>query len=421
MTTDRLTARVIFLVLTVLLAACNAAAPSSTPLPTAQPTVVPPSGSPAPTDSPSSAPPVPSATAGGWQAVGSMVFPRLDARAALLKDGTVLLVGNAPCVAAGEPTGSERTEVFDPATGAWTAVGSLNKARADLALVALPDGGAMALGGTNLQSQPYSSTKVYSPTSRTWSDGPLMLRAGATAAVTLANGDVLAVGPSRAEILQQGASAWRQTTQPPSGFRPDRLYLLDEGAAIARGERADEPGIATFLEFDTGRATWGGIEPPNVLRPEAVMLPGTSILALGDDEGGGHVERYDYAKDAWVETAQMAQGRIRAQVTLLPDGRVLVAGGVALTSTAVTDGYQVTEGDPLASTEIYDPAKDTWTAGPKLLSPRQGGHAITLADGSVLVFGGYVKSPPPDTGGDTGNPSTCPTPLATTERLGPSS
>jgi hypothetical protein len=225
------------------------------------------------------------------------------------------------------------------------------------------------------------------------------------------------VGPSRAEILKKGASAWRRTTAPPSGFVVDRLYLLDEGAVIARGERTDEPGIATFLEFDTGRQTWGGIGETSLLRPEAVMLPGTSILALGDDEGGSHVQRYDYAKEEWVDTAQMAQGRIRAQVTLLADGRVLVAGGVELISQAVDGGYSVTEGKPLATTEIYDPSTDTWTAGPKLLSPRQGGHAITLADGSVLVFGGYVESPPPDTSPDTGTPGPCPTPLATTERL----
>jgi len=110
------------------------------------------------------------------------------------------------------------------------------------------------------------------------------------------------------------------------------------------------------------------------------------------------------------------QGRIRAQTALLGDGRLLVMGGVPLISQAVEGGYQVTEGKALATTEIYDPAADSWSAGPSLHSARQGGQAIALTDGSVIVFGGYVKTPK-DANPDTGTPGPCPTPLATTERL----
>jgi hypothetical protein len=346
-----------------------------------------------------------------------MVIPRLDFRTTLLKDGTVLVVGNEPCVAAGEPTGSERTEVFDPAAASWSEVGALNKERAAPALVALQDGGAMVLGGSNPESQPYSSTKIYSPAARSWSDGPLQLRAGSTAAVTLPDGSVLAVGTSRAELLSSGATTWRRTAAPPSTFVPDRLLLLSSGVVVAVGEREDELGLTALMTFDPGQEKWRAIEPPDVLRAALVPLPDGSILALGDDEGGGHVQRYDPANDAWGESRQMKTGRIRAEVAVLRDGRVLVAGGVELKSEAVEGGYQVTEGDPLSSTEIYDPAADTWTPGPPLPSARQDGRAIALADGSVLVFGGYVETPPDAEGGDTGTPGPCATPLATTERL----
>jgi hypothetical protein len=350
-----------------------------------------------------------------------MVFPRLDARAALLKDGTVLVVGNAPCVAAGEPTGSQRTEVFDPATGTWSEVASLNKQRDGGALVVLPGGKAMVLGGTNAQSQPYSSTKVYSPSTRAWTDGPLMDRAGAIDAVALADGSILAVGRSRAEILHAGGTAWRRTALPPADFLVQHLQLLPSGDVLAIGERDDEQGLTSTLMYDTEKAAWSTFPDPDVLRPQFVVLGDGAILAFGDDEGGGHIERYDPKSKAWGEPAQMTQGRVRAQITLLPDGRVLVAGGVPLTSTAVDGGYSVTEGPALATSEIYDPKTNSWTAGLSLKSPRQGGRAITLEDGSVLVFGGHVETPPQAPGGDTGTPSTCPTPLATTERLGPSS
>ena len=337
----------------------------------------------------------------------------------MLKDGTILVVGNEPCVAAGEPTDSHRAEIFDPTTGTWSEVGSLNKERADLALVALSDGRAMVLGGTNPDSQPYSSTKLYAPTNRSWTDGPLMLRAGATQAVTLPNGDVLAVGPGRAEILEAGSTAWK-TVKAPAGLESVDALLVSAGSPVLFGEGADGSGPA-LRRFDTAGRTWTSIDPPDVLRPELVALADGSILAFGDDEGGAHIQRYDASTKKWIEPKQMSQPRIRPQVTLLSDGRVLAAGGVELKVETVEGGTSVTEGAPLASTEIYDPAADSWSAGPAPLSPRQAGHAITLSDGSVVLFGGFVESPPGDDNPDTGTPGPCSTPLATTERLGPTS
>jgi hypothetical protein len=87
---------------------------------------------------------------------------------------------------------------------------------------------------------------------------------------------------------------------------------------------------------------------------------------------------------------------------VLADGRVLVAGG----STGSDFG-----GRALTTTELYDPAADRWEPGPDLLEPRYGGHALVLADGSVLILGGAKDF---NTEGDT---PWCPTPLVTTERL----
>jgi len=410
-----------FVVITLLVAACGASTPSASPPLTATPSTPAPTGSPVPSSAPSTPAPTSSPDTTGWQLVGSMAFPRLGARSVLLQDGTILVVGNRPCVAAGEPTSSERAEVFDPTTGTWSAVASLNKQRDGGALVALSGGKAMVLGGTNAQSEPYSSTKVYSPSTHAWTDGPLMERAGAIDAVALADGGVLAVGRSRAEILKAGGTTWRRTTLPPADFLVQQLHLLPSGDVLAIGERDDEQGIAATLIFDTDRSAWRTFPAPDVLRPQFVVLTDGSILAIGDDEGGSHIQRYDPASKAWGEPAQMAQGRVRAQITLLPDGRVLVAGGVPLTSTPVDGGYSVTEGPAIATSELYDPKTNTWTPGLSLHSARQGGQAMTLVDGSVVVFGGYVETPDEAPGADTGTPSTCPTPSATTERLGPSS
>ena len=82
-------------------------------------------------------------------------------------------------------------------------------------------------------------------------------------------------------------------------------------------------------------------------------------------------------------------------------------------------GATTTEIEPearaLATTEIYDPTANSWTAGPDLLEPRKDGHALLLPDGSVLIHGGDADF---NVDGDV---PWCPDPMITTERvyLGP--
>jgi hypothetical protein len=66
--------------------------------------------------------------------------------------------------------------------------------------------------------------------------------------------------------------------------------------------------------------------------------------------------------------------------TLLQDGKVLVAGGGT-----VEENYF---GEPLASTELYDPNTENWYSVGPLHRGRQGHSATLLPNGKVLVAGG---------------------------------
>ena len=68
-------------------------------------------------------------------------------------------------------------------------------------------------------------------------------------------------------------------------------------------------------------------------------------------------------------------------LTLLPDGKVLVAGGshpVRIDSSIYT------------TTEIFDPATNSWSPGPELSEPRTNHSATLLPDGRVLLIGGVA-------------------------------
>ena len=75
----------------------------------------------------------------------------------------------------------------------------------------------------------------------------------------------------------------------------------------------------------------------------------------------------------------MAGARWGHTATLLPDGKVLVAGSY------------VNSADPLASAELYDPGTGRWTATGTMRHGRGGHTATLLLDGKVLLVGGGAE------------------------------
>ena len=85
------------------------------------------------------------------------------------------------------------------------------------------------------------------------------------------------------------------------------------------------------------------------------------------------------AQSTWSPTGLMTTPRSSHTATLLADGRVLVVGGWS--------GAAV-----LATTEIYDPVSGTWSPAGSMSTARSGHRAIPLSDGRVLVIGGWSGS-----------------------------
>jgi hypothetical protein len=92
------------------------------------------------------------------------------------------------------------------------------------------------------------------------------------------------------------------------------------------------------------------------------------------------VAKYNAGTGLWTAAAPMETPRWMASAVRLPNGKVLVAAGA-------TEGYR----PPYTSScELYDPATDTWSAVASIPGgPRVSPEMVVLADGKVLLFGGY--------------------------------
>jgi large repetitive protein len=105
----------------------------------------------------------------------------------------------------------------------------------------------------------------------------------------------------------------------------------------------------------------------------ATLLPNGKVLVAGGYNGGNlaSAEIYDPALGTWSATADLWHGRSNHTATLLKTGQVLVAGGGPITC------------------ELYDPVGGSWSDTDDLNTGREFHTATLLDDGKVLVAGGY--------------------------------
>jgi hypothetical protein len=188
--------------------------------------------------------------------------------------------------------------------------------------------------------------------------------------------------------------SWRATGAPATSRAFATVASLPGGRVLVAGG-GDQTPMASAERYDPTTETWSAAESMHTPRAGAtsVTLPDGRVLVVGgtstssvDGPGAGattSVELYDPATGHWTTGGSLRQARAFAASAMLPDGRVLVTGGISPTGL-------------LASSEIYDPAAGTWSAADPMGTPRAYVAATALADGSVLVAGGSGPDGPLD-------------------------
>jgi N-acetylneuraminic acid mutarotase len=168
--------------------------------------------------------------------------------------------------------------------------------------------------------------------------------------------------------------------------------LLDGTVLVAGGALNTEPYVLASAElYDPSTGSWTATGAMIEARYgyTATLLPGGEVLVAGGSTtivGSSPfplatAELYDPRTRTWTAIGSMATARTGHTATLLADGKVLVAGGVAAFGDYIPTS-------PLASAELYDPGTKTWTATAGMNEARDGHTATLLLDGKVLVVGG---------------------------------
>lgn len=92
-----------------------------------------------------------------------------------------------------------------------------------------------------------------------------------------------------------------------------------------------------------------------------------------------------HADGSFIATGSLSQQRRQHTATLLPDGRVLICGGIYDSPSAAPTAAT-------ASAEIYDPSTGTWSLTAPLQTGRWDHTATLLQNGTVLVTGGFRQA-----------------------------
>jgi hypothetical protein len=153
--------------------------------------------------------------------------------------------------------------------------------------------------------------------------------------------------------------------------------LLYSGKVLIAGGVNETATIASALLYDPAIGAFaptGAMKTARANHTATLLLDGR-VLITGGDQGFSPIataELYDPATGVFTTTTHpMSTGRSQHIAMLLPSGKVLVDGN--------------------GSADIFDPAAQTFT--PNIGTPvnRKSHTAVLLADGTVLITGGYIN------------------------------
>ena len=258
----------------------------------------------------------------------------------LLGDGRLLVVGGTSSMI----RGVRLARIFNATTGGWTTTPSMAQGRYYPTLTTLPNGNVLAVSG-------HDTTKAVVTIPEVWT-----------------------------------GTGWRRLTTAPLAI-PDPYYPSMFVAPNGKVFLAGFPGTTRYLNVaGTGQWTTVGnrIVADRRLGSAVMYAPGKVLYIGGGDPPTRSAEVIDLNQGApaWRSVPGMAFARRQMNATLLADGTVLVNGGTS------GSGFNDQAGAVYLA-EIWNPTTETWkTMARESRIRAYHGTTVLLPDGRVLSAGG---------------------------------
>ncbi len=264
-----------------------------------------------------------------------------------LADGRIFIAGGHSA----DYTGYPHAVIFDPAKNAFTALPDMNSARWYPTATTLPNGDVLVVSG-----DVDSNTNV----------DPLP------------------------QVFQMSSNSWRNltTAQLALPLYPN-MMVAPNGKVFQAG-----PNHQTRYLDTSGTGAWSNVATLNATEVRdygpAIMYDSGKVIAIGGGDpplATAEIIDLNAATPAWKLTGSMHFARRQHNGVILPDGKILIVGGSS------GSGFD-NSSTPVLPTEMWDPATGAFTVMASIATYR-GYHstALLLPDGRVLSAGGNVGGP----------------------------
>lgn len=328
-----------------------------------------------------------------WVASPSLGTARARHTATELPGGLVLIAGGQ-----GSGGALASCEIFIPAPAPLVDVAPMGTSRQRHTATLLPDGKVLVVGGETRWREMLASAEIYNPQQNTWTPtNPLSSAHSSHTATLLADGRIMISGGGTwsrtpigtTEVFDPANNTWRASgnmVQPR--YRHASVLLPDGRVLVAGGLGSEEErlGIRSAELYDPVSGVWTATSPMlgqgGIIA--ATLLKNGKVLVVNSDIGfysaPSSSQLYDPLSGVWSSTGPLTHHYASDSplatfaLNLLPDGRVLVAGGDS-------------RGQNPGNCEIYDPVTNTWSVGEAMLTAGENRRGTLLADGRVMVTG----------------------------------
>lgn len=310
--------------------------------------------------------------------------------ATLLPKGKVLITGGLES-AGGTPINS--AEVYDPVLGTFTTTGGMNVARFGHSATLLSNGLVLIAGGQTNSAELYDPSKnSFAPT------GSMNVSRIDHTATVLPSGDVLIAGGDLVSTTTITPCV-EEVDSENTGGPTTEIYHIDAGIfTLGTSMKRSRMGHTATLLGNGQILITGGRSSSSVTTTALCGNPdGPPPVpsCTGSYQTESSAELYDPNTATFsLVNGGMSAARYDATAALLPNGKVLVAGGNTVGAASVNAaqyscGHQTV--NTIQSAELYDPATGalggfTTTAG--MTEPRAHHAAVPLNDGTLLLLGG---------------------------------